>query len=662
MKKRLLISQFLLLAAYCSFGQSVGIGTTTPDASAALDITATNKGLLIPRMDINSINAIINPARGLLVYDSAANQLMVNIGLPAVPNWQPITGNSSGGWLLAGNNGTNPANQFVGTTDNKALRFRVNNIQAGELSPATGNILWGLRAGQANTTGFSNIAIGTDALKVNATIGNLIAIGDSALFNNTGTDNENHIGVGINNLAVGHQSLFNNTTGQFNLAIGGQSLFKNTAGPNNIAIGDQSLFSNTTGNSNIAIGLQSLFSNITGDHNTATGLLSLGKNVTGSNNTATGFLSLRNNTEGGGNTAVGATALFTNTTGDENTAVGDGALTNGTTGNNNTAIGALALASMNTGNNNTAVGHRSLNSNTEGIDNTATGVEALRDNSIGNFNTANGKRALFSNTEGESNTAMGENAMVLNIGGKNNVAVGDHALQVTTNSLNNTAVGYHAALDFNLGNNNTFIGAEADATSNDVANSIAIGEGAKVTGSNQVRFGNSATTSIGGVVGFTNLSDGRYKKNLRENVKGIDFIMKLRPVTYQLDIAGINKKLNSNAAGKTDDQSKKNTEENGKTIFSGFVAQEVEQAAKDAGYDFSGVDKPKNENDMYGLRYSEFVVPLVKAVQEQQQVINALKKINDNQKSLNDDLMRRLKNLSLSSTHEVTQISVNARL
>ena len=34
------------------------------------------------------------------------------------------------------------------------------------------------------------------------------------------------------------------------------------------------------------------------------------------------------------------------------------------------------------------------------------------------------------------------------------------------------------------------------------------------------------------------------------------------------------------------------------------------------GYDFSGVDAPKNDKDIYGLRYSEFVVPLVKAVQE----------------------------------------------
>ncbi len=33
-------------------------------------------------------------------------------------------------------------------------------------------------------------------------------------------------------------------------------------------------------------------------------------------------------------------------------------------------------------------------------------------------------------------------------------------------------------------------------------------------------------------------------------------------------------------------------------------------------YDFSGVDAAKNDKDLYGLRYSDFVMPLVKAVQE----------------------------------------------
>ncbi|HEY1869901.1 MAG TPA: hypothetical protein VGG71_02530, partial [Chitinophagaceae bacterium] len=75
--------------------------------------------------------------------------------------------------------------------------------------------------------------------------------------------------------------------------------------------------------------------------------------------------------------------------------------------------------------------------------------------------------------------------------------------------------------------------------------------------------------------------------------------------------------------------------ENGNTIFSGFIAQEVEQAAHKAGYDFSGIDKPKNENDFYGLRYSDFVVPLVKAVQQQQHMIDALQtQIDDLQKRI----------------------------
>jgi hypothetical protein len=91
MRKKLVILTIVIAIACPSFAQRVGIGTATPDGSAALDITSTNKGLLIPRMDINSINAIANPARGLLVYDSVANLLMVNVGLPAVPNWQAIS-------------------------------------------------------------------------------------------------------------------------------------------------------------------------------------------------------------------------------------------------------------------------------------------------------------------------------------------------------------------------------------------------------------------------------------------------------------------------------------------------------------------------------------------------------------------------------------------
>jgi hypothetical protein len=58
--------------ANLSFGQNnVGINATgaNPDPSAALDVDATNKGLLIPRLTTVQRLAIANPANGLLVYD-----------------------------------------------------------------------------------------------------------------------------------------------------------------------------------------------------------------------------------------------------------------------------------------------------------------------------------------------------------------------------------------------------------------------------------------------------------------------------------------------------------------------------------------------------------------------------------------------------------------
>src|SRR4051794_1244748 len=49
---------------------SVGIGTTTPSASALLEIKSTKKGLLIPRMTLAQRNAIASPAKGLMIYQT----------------------------------------------------------------------------------------------------------------------------------------------------------------------------------------------------------------------------------------------------------------------------------------------------------------------------------------------------------------------------------------------------------------------------------------------------------------------------------------------------------------------------------------------------------------------------------------------------------------
>jgi hypothetical protein len=57
-----------------SFAQNnVGIGTLVPDSSAILELKSTNKGLLIPRTDTSSINALGAPATGLLIYQLIDN-------------------------------------------------------------------------------------------------------------------------------------------------------------------------------------------------------------------------------------------------------------------------------------------------------------------------------------------------------------------------------------------------------------------------------------------------------------------------------------------------------------------------------------------------------------------------------------------------------------
>ena len=70
----------LLLSAFYipSFAQSIGIGTSNPHSSAALDVASNTKGLLIPRMTSTQRNAMSNIPDGLLVYDITLNRLYVH--------------------------------------------------------------------------------------------------------------------------------------------------------------------------------------------------------------------------------------------------------------------------------------------------------------------------------------------------------------------------------------------------------------------------------------------------------------------------------------------------------------------------------------------------------------------------------------------------------
>jgi hypothetical protein len=349
----------------------------------------------------------------------------------------------------------------------------------------------------------------------------------------------------------------------------------------------------------------SLIAFISYSQNTKFGTGALASNTTGFANSAFGYQSLRSNTQGNYNTAHGYQSLYANTSGRENTAVGAITLSDNTTGYQNTAVGIAVLRSNTIGSNNTAVGNAALLDNTTGIYNSAFGDVSLIFNTTGSFNTATGSQTLGQNTSGFSNTASGYLSMFSNV----------------TGSFN-TANGYLALYSNTTGNSNTAVGNNADAAKGNLHNSSAIGNGALVTASNQVRIGNCAVTSIGGYVNWSNISDGRFKKNVKDNIKGLGFILKLKPVSYNLDITGLNSFQRKNMKapeGKkyiAPEEDAKEIKAKEQIIYNGFVAQDVEKAAKDAAYVFSGVDAPKNDNDVYGLRYADFVVPLVKAVQE----------------------------------------------
>ncbi|WMW77321.1 putative Ig domain-containing protein [Flavobacterium sp. 20NA77.7] len=65
MKKILFISiYFLTVMGYAQ----IGLGTSTPHSSAALDLTSTSKGVLVPRMTHAQKNAITSPVAGLLIW------------------------------------------------------------------------------------------------------------------------------------------------------------------------------------------------------------------------------------------------------------------------------------------------------------------------------------------------------------------------------------------------------------------------------------------------------------------------------------------------------------------------------------------------------------------------------------------------------------------
>src|SRR5687768_15632611 len=414
---------------------------------------------------------------------------------------------------------------------------------------------------------------------------------------------------------------------------------------------------NSEGLNNTFIGSDAAFFNMSGDYNTATGYQSLFSNSGGGENNAFGHHALYSNVNGYFNQAFGSAALYSNISGAYNTAIGMHALWSGKAGNNGVAVGHFSQRFVHNDpdswdNTNTSVGYASLRgslipANNTGAGNTALGRSTLEKNSFGANNTATGYEALTNNTEGDNNTANGFEALLDNTIGDDNTAVGNFALRNNSSGNHNTAIGLDAGGTQSTGHDCTFLGYSAEAMAGTYTNAMAIGYQAVVNASNEIRIGNSAITEIGGYEPWTNVSDGRFNKNISENVAGLNFIMNLRPVTYNLQVNQLAAHLKEDEHRDTSGQrihiapdafTKQSRDAKEQKLYSGFIAQEVEAAAKSIGYDFSGISKPANAEDLYALSYAEFVVPLVKAVQE-------LSEKNATQEILIQDLMKRLEKL-----------------
>ncbi len=169
---------------------NIGIGTSTPHANALLEMNTTNKGLLLPRVsDTNAITG--SKPFGLLIYSTSDNKLYCYQGT----KWFGLAAANGSGtyWDLQGNAGISEAANFIGTTDNIPLNFRVNNQRAAHIS---------------GTGGSTFTAFGYQALGLSEQDGNS---------------------------AFGHQAMFNNTLGKFNTSNGYRALFSSTSVLLNIA-------------------------------------------------------------------------------------------------------------------------------------------------------------------------------------------------------------------------------------------------------------------------------------------------------------------------------------------------------------------------------------------------------------------------------------------
>ncbi|HUR66303.1 MAG TPA: tail fiber domain-containing protein [Chitinophagaceae bacterium] len=550
------------------------------------------------------------------------------------------------------------------------------------------------------TTGQFNTGTGIHALNSQSTGNNNSAFGAKAMYqNNSGNDNT----------AIGNESLWNDNLGSYNTAVGSNAA-RMYSGDYNTALGYNSLsgFLSGSGNYNTAVGSSSLVFNSGGSYNTAMGY---GAGVGASsltNSTAIGNGAVVNNSNTiqlgnssvtsiyagvgtaaklitgglqvtGGTPGVGK-VLTSDASGNATWQTPGGGFGSdwSTTGNTGTVDGVNFIGTTDNAPFNIRVknqkagridpltfgtfyGYLAGNNNSSGASNNAFGYRALESNTTGNDNIAIGLFALNQNTTGIGNIAIGDDALVSNTSNHENIGIGSNALAGTT-GYKNVGVGTATLGSNTAGYYNSALGHYADVSTNSLNNATAIGANSIVNASNKVRIGDNNVTivEIAATAVYTG-SDGRFKKNITSDVKGLEFINRLRPIVYNFDTKKFEEFLTRNMPDSIRNI-RLTRDFSASTLIrrSGFIAQEVEIAANEVGYDFDAINKPMNENDNYSLAYSQFVVPLVKSVQELSSQNKKLEKAMEEQLEINQDLKKEMEELRAIVTNMASENKTGA--
>ena len=261
---------------------------------------------------------------------------------------------------------------------------------------------------------------------------------------------------------------------------------------------------------------------------------------------------------------------------------------------------------------NTAYGLTALDAITSGDGNVAVGYNAGTSINSGVFNTCIGYQSGTNLTTGENNTFVGLQAGHNDtITSNGNVGIGGFALFRLNSGIENTVVGFDAGTLITSGDNNICIGRDAGGPNS--PSSLSTGDNTIVLGDNNITDLICADTSISS-------SDSRDKTDVENFTHGLDYIEKLRPVTYRWDkrawyVDKLGRDMTNEDVidAKPDGSKKKNK------INIGFLAQEVQAIEEELGFkceEESNLVFNDNDGFQYGLKYERLVPVLVNAIKE----------------------------------------------